>query len=1401
MKTKTILALFAAAAGLALSAAVPEIRYTSVAPFDAEGRRVESEWKKADTCVRFVEVVTSDVALDQSEAQLLFDDKNIYASLTGFCDPKSRRGNADMDLFAGNNFELMVKPEGCAEFHACVGEFGHLYLAMDKSEAKIPGVSAKVEKGKGRWTANLVVPFSAFGIAAPAGEMKARVGIFRSNVDVHERQKLFNKPYRCISGYTPNKFNFTDPAEWAEMTFTRKAGEAARVAGPSLGRRINLFANPEFNVPGRGWNAEKNVAYMETQPMSEEWVYRVSGKCYQALTGRPVGWKPKTKYTLVVKARSFGGNSALRIIEQTVDKNGKLHEGTWIATNMPVGSEMHEYYMPFTSSAGKLKQYVFYKVDSNSPDTGIDIAAIRLYEGELPSFEVRKFALSGRQAIVPGTAVAPPPSAYGRLPRPLRALVVIGHRAKVREAHDIFAGTGAEVDVITATQKDQDVYYTEGDPVAVTKRIEKGEYGLYMVPKGAAKNIGKELAGKMLEAVKKGEGLYIEANKDLNHLKPVEKGGAYGSGRVFRAAAAGSHSGYFPEADPDDYGRSFFPRRRFTEPQVLADAVKAAFGEPSIPADAKTRTETFVYAGFRHVATWTLDAAGRTLAWKHETAPVAGTKLGAFGDDGATSSVAVEGDAAGMALRWEFSDFTGRVLARGETPAAAKVSFKVPRERLYTNYGGIRLELLRGGEVADQRGECIFVAGNDRARLMDDFTTVIWPGTTPIEDVPLINRRLEEIGFRATIISAAGAYPYGQALSTGLSCGGSWLGDGSWFCARKSNGNIRNPSLNTARWRGSKRGQVRELTEKRAKYGLFQNALCDEPNLSGWAGSDEVDAHPENLAEYRVRMERKYGTIAEYNRRHGTAHKSFADVGQGLLADARASGVPAEFIEWRNFNVDRWVEAIRLVSDGSHDGDPDTPFSICETGGQFMFLGNDYWKLLTRAGIGLSQEYTSMVYFNGHDPVNCNDEVYRSFRPDVRVWGWTGYFFTKERETFMPWWFAAHRFGGFSWFSATDSPSYCIIDPTTYSMTVDAKELRESLDASRLMDGLGKAFLEYGWAKRGIAIYFSHESMLLASFRGTETKNKEIAQKGPLHDYMFSRLGAQYLAEDLLYQYDYVAPEQVTGGKLADYKVLVMPRINAMGDAEVAAVKAFIAKGGRVVADELPGGCDELGMPRAANPFEGVDGVTVVGRNFDDLDAAQRAAALAYLQESGVEPVLSSPTIVDTFGREAMHFTDGVNDIYAVLRHPARSQDNAEETFVFRRGGYVWDVRARKPLGRAARATTTVPRADAAVFAVLPYEAKGVSIAAPGAAKAGSVLSVGVRLDAAGAAVGTHVFNVRFVPPSGECRFHFRRNVAAKGGVTKVDFPLALNDEKGVWKVVAEDALTGLRAERTFELR
>ena len=1392
---------------------IPEIRFTAEAPFDAGGKRVESSWKRADTCVRFVTVEKSDVATDPSEARFLFDDANLYATLTGFFDAKFERGSREKSMGAGNNFELLVKPEGGATFHVIVDEFGRTYFAKDKSEVRDSGAAVSIEKGKGRWTANVTIPFVAFGIAAPAERLKARVGVFRQNVNVHERQVFARIGRRCeISGYTPNNYNFSVSDNWAEMAFTRTPGEPRRVEGPAMGRRINLFANPDFDVPGRIWNPMGQTAYQETMAMSGEWIYHASGKDYQVLQARPFGVKPNTKYTLVVKARSFGAGSGLRIVEMAKNAQGKIYEGRYATMLTPVGPEMHEYYIPFTSAPDPLWTIVFYKVDSKAEDTGIDFASVRLYEGEISSFEIRKMVRPGRMAPVSGTEVPVVPSAYGRMARPIRALVVVESKYLMREPRDIFEGTGAEIDALLAQSKDQDVYTTDGDPAVIAKRIEGGAYDLYMIPKNGAIKVGKELAGKILANVRKGAGLYLEQSKDFLHFKSVaEKGGALGKGRVFLAKTAGGYQDYLPAEDYSEYGKNFLPRRTFLHPQVVADAVRTAFGdETTVPASS--RSESFLYGGVRHRATWALDAAGNTLTWRHEATPIDGAKLGAFEDDGTLSTVAVEGDVSGLTLKWEFCDFSDRVLAHGEEPvgragsplpAATKVSFRLPRERLYTNYGGIKLRLVRtaakgstalpGDAVVDQRGECVFVPGNDRARLFSDYTPSMWPGTCPLDDTPTMNRRLEEIGMRASVIATAGHDLYEQYLACGISPGGCWLGASMMHGgSSKSANRVRRPNFNTSEWRASAPKRIAALTAKRAKFGLHQQGLCDEPGLNGMTSSDEFDAHPENLAEYRRRMEAKYGTITEYNRRHKTSHASFADVGEGLMADARASGNFAEFIEWRNFNVDRWCEAIRLISDASHAGDPDAPFSMCETFGPSALTGNDYWKLLTRAGLGMSQEYTSMVYF-GRDPMSNIDEVYRSFRPDMRVWGWTGYFYTSERAKFMPWWFAAHRFGGFSWYAAT-APGYNIIDPDTFALTLDGRDLKASIENSRLLDGLGKAFWAYDWAKRDIAIYWSHDSLLLATIRGPETKNREVAAKSPLHDYLHSRLGAQYLVEDLLYQHDFVAPEQVIGGKLAQYKVLFMPRINAMSDAEVEAVKAFIGNGGQVVSDELPGSCDELGVPRAANPFAGMAGVTVTGRNFSDLEKDQRQETLKLLEAAGAKPVLRSATIIDVFGREGMHFTDGTNDLYVVLRHPGRSQDETAETFELPRGGFVWDVRSRSDLGFTNRVTVKVPRAEASVFAVMPYHAKGLLLEVPDSAGLGETVAVAMRLDAEEASVGTHVFHVKFIPPSGTCRFHFQRNVVAKGGIATFSFPLAFNDERGEWKVVVEDAFTGLRA-------
>ncbi|MBQ3099130.1 MAG: hypothetical protein IJC66_13335, partial [Kiritimatiellae bacterium] len=375
-----------------------------------------------------------------------------------------------------------------------------------------------------------------------------------------------------------------------------------------------------------------------------------------------------------------------------------------------------------------------------------------------------------------------------------------------------------------------------------------------------------------------------------------------------------------------------------------------------------------------------------------------------------------------------------------------------------------------------------------------------------------------------------------------------------------------------------------------------------------------------------------------------------------------------------------------------------------------------------------------------------------------------------------------------------------IFEQPSLAYTQDAADLKSALKSSRLMDGLGKLFLSAQWAKRDIAIYYSHESLLVATLLGKETSSFEILDKGPLHDYMYSRQGAQYIVEDLLYQFDFVSPEQVSAGVLDGRKVLIMPRIKALSDVEVAALRRFVRAGGRIVADEMPGEYDELGNRRKELPFA-ADEVYVTGANFDDLDNAQRARMLDVLIKSKARPVLSCKEIVPKTGREAMRFVAGTADVFVLLRMPGRSKGVEKDVFELPVKGYVYDSVAGRYLGRSNQIEIEWDEGGAAVYSVLKSKPSSLRVeGVPETVKRGDELKLSIVLDAAGVAPDT-VFNVRFVSPSGECRFHMQRNVDAPKGMAKVVFPMAYNDAVGKWTVVVTEAMTGMSAEHRFDVR
>ena len=1263
----------------------------------------------------------------------------------------------------------------------------------------------------------------------------------------------------------PSKFLFVNhatghrPPRWATekgYEFLDRALRAVTVVdSASFGRE----ENPALRVEKR-----EDVQVVETAPLSEEWVCRGRGKSYNLFSWRPKGWRPNADYTLVVRARSFAGENAFSALVMKMRPGGKVVEGYYPASGVMLGSGMREYRFPFRTDSCQPHAINFYKARPTDPDKGVDISSVKLLEGKQNNLEVLPIYRGGRgvrgggKMPVPGTGVGMRPNPYGRSRQGIRALAVGYDSRSIRTVQEAFAGLNAELDVIVgpsygalelAGAEDFDLFYSDGDPDRILGRLERGDYGLYVILNRAAPLIGEKLAARIVANVEKGAGLVAYRNGKWGRLSDIvaeagraawttdgdfpyapavaTKTGAFGRGRVLLVDA--DEAKLRPPAD--DCGISDFPYSRFADMWMARTFYRAAGcasetnatasvrwivssrdgagrSEGTAPSvsEAVVRAREAVTTSGRHVVSLrSVDAQGLTTGCTFETFERDGPALKDFraiadsvsGDASAQFAVVVDAQGADVSATWTLEDFSGRCLERGSVVSG--VAFEVPVRALYTNLGILRLRLHEGRVLRDSLVAPVIARDRDAARTLNDFTVGIWPaGTLLSKDGTDGEERLfEEIGIRHSLLQLSWA-PY-LSLCHGLAVGGRPVGSYGMFGpqAQPSNVRVRGP-FNTAAGRAAFVKDAKCAASSAARYGVVGASVCDEPDLVEHRAETEPDEQPENVAEYRRRMETKYRTVSEFNRRHGTSYGAFGDVAPAHLADARATGRFGEYVEWRNFNVDRWCEAIRLVADTAKAEDPTMRLSLYNSFGQTAASGNDYWKLLTRAGLDISQEYTEMTAF-GNRPIANFDEFYRSFRPDMRLWGFIGYGMSPERIRFAPWWFAAHRYGGLTWFSAW-TWEYQLFDMPTLAFTKDAMALRDSLSGSGLLDGLGALMLAYPWAKREIALYYSHESLLVSTALGTETRSFEIAESGPLHDYMFSRQGIVRTVEGLLYQHDFIAPEQVAAGRLGNYRIVFLPRIVALSDAEVAALKAFAARGGRIVADAMPGAYDELGMRRLQPPFA-PDEITVLGENFDERRPESRARVAAILRESKIRPVLACAGADELTGREAMHFTDGTNSLYVVLRMTDRSKDDTTQTFAFVNEGHVYDVRTGRFLGRRGGVSAAVPLSDAACWSVCAGRAAGFAIDVPGEVVCGTDIRAALRLGTVEGPAGTRLFRIRMVRPDGTSRFHLERKVLAPDGKAEFAFRVAFNDPVGTWRLQVKDVLTGLSAERAVEVR
>ena len=139
----------------------------------------------------------------------------------------------------------------------------------------------------------------------------------------------------------------------------------------------------------------------------------------------------------------------------------------------------------------------------------------------------------------------------------------------------------------------------------------------------------------------------------------------------------------------------------------------------------------------------------------------------------------------------------------------------------------------------------------------------------------------------------------------------------------------------------------------------------------------------------------------------------------------------------------------------------------------------------------------------------------------------------------------------------------------------------------------------------------------------------------------------------------------------------------------------------------------------------------------------------------------------------------------------------------------VYDIRAGKYLGRISGLQDELASAQTKLYALLPYEVKGMKLSASNCANAGgakaapsllmpgSAVTISAAVDCGQAKPGQHVFNIHVYGPDGKELFYHQKNILAEGGKAEFLLPIELNPPKSL-KVTVTDVLSGATA--TMEL-
>ena len=570
-------------------------------------------------------------------------------------------------------------------------------------------------------------------------------------------------------------------------------------------------------------------------------------------------------------------------------------------------------------------------------------------------------------------------------------------------------------------------------------------------------------------------------------------------------------------------------------------------------------------------------------------------------------------------------------------------------------------------------------------------------------------------------------------------------------------------------------------------------SLMDEWAL-GW-NDRPTDYSDASLKAFRQWLRGVYPDLAGLNAEWGAQFASWDDATPLQVKDVPKGAEVgktnlAPFVDYRLFMDTVGPTAFGGFAQTIREMDPGAPVGLCGTESNGTWYGYEWYQLCQALDFicGYGDAAAEPIISRGMR--GLQRELQRSFRrPGTLLSCWVGYHATPLYRD-LPLKLLLHDFQGIAYFAGMPE-AWADFPYQNYDFTLSDRALASGAGTDELRQGLDQLLWHSRRDHCGVALLISPPSQHVAS---------ALRQEGPWGEAVVALARA---LEDNSLQYDFIAPQQLAAGVLAErqYRVLLLPQVTCLSDAEIKAVQAFLAAGGKVAFDRAPGVLDEHGKPRAAAPqlAGALDlGPLPADRQECQEDLTKRLPTLGLQPLAKVEQ--SSGEVLPT---ETIRYFSGDHELVSLQTDwMDHKQPEPEAKIALPREGFVYDVREGKALGKTRTVTAKLDPYHILLYAILPYEVRGLSVAVPpnlvrAASSREAVVSIALQ---ASAKPGTHYLRLTLQGPDGKPRPGFARTVVAENGVGQTKLLFAVNDPPGAWKLTARDAETGVTGTATLQL-